>query len=585
MYKNVIFVIVDSLCQDNVGIGYSGITTTPFLDSIKKDGIYATNVFSQGPYTEAGTKSLLCGEDTLSSGGYLLRYANADSFITDVFKENGYETFCYMYPNALLSPKSLDSTDHMFYTSGFDFEVIWKQKLEYYLDRYKANSLDDNDINDCIQVIELTLESWKRFFCPYNPQEAHSLINDYLKGYDLNSGIAELNEQYELFYRDKKAFVMGLFEAQRKHPLFLIKSLDMRQMIQKKVIREAVSHHKGFAKTFRKKQILLNLHNNYYPIHNQIKDIFSFIFTHDKKKLMKTYSFYSLLRESNDIKLCVNKDDYKVVKSARSIFDDLCIKLSERSEDNRFFFVHVEDTHYFTTFFSYDSKDATKIEEEIDDAEEYLDKVGSSYRGNLSYDLSIRYVDKQVERVYSILKKSNQLKDTLICVTADHGYSFNRYPIRDSVVNNLHRENYHIPFYLINSKQKKEYNELMLGKDIVATIYDECGFVLPSSVTGKSVLNSRYKRKNVIIEYMGPGCPDIRKRKAWFSARSKSRVVSVIVNIFSEIISKKDIVEVYNIEDDPLEQVNIVDKPMDDESLELFSQIINRIMEIRNEYR
>ena len=587
MYKNVIFIIVDSLCQDNVGIGYSGITTTPFLDSIVDTGIYATNVYSQGPFTEAGTKSLLCGEDTLSNGGYLLRYANADSFITDVFKENGYETYCYMYPNALLSQKSLKCTDHMLYTSGFDFEVIWKQKLVYFLERYKLNLLDEEDINDCMNVIELTLESWKSFFCPVNKSESHSLLSDYLQEYDLEKNVTKLLEQYETFHRDKKAYVFNLFKLKKRHALFSIPSLNMGQMIQNDVIREAFSKHKSFIKSFKKKQRLLNIRNNKYSIIKQLGDVLSFGISRDKAKLMKTYNYYSLLREASDIRLCENSDKYKVVISAKTIFDDLCNKLKERTEDKRFFFVHIEDTHYFSTFFSYDSDDVSIIEEEIKDAEEYLCEVGNKYRGNLLYDFSIRYVDKQIERMFNALNNYGDLQDSLICVTADHGYSFNRYPLRDSVVNNFHKENYHVPFYLINSNQNYIYDGFMLGKDIVATIYDECGFGIPSSVSGISILNNKKKRDNVIIEYMGPGCPDIRNRKAWFSARSRTRVVSVKANVLSNSITQNDIVEVYNLESDPLEEVNIAGKVKepDKECSRLFKLICDRISEIRSEYK
>lgn len=585
MYKNVIFIIVDSLCQDNVGIGYSGVTTTPFLDSIVDRGIYATNVYSQGPYTEAGTKSLLCGEDTLSSGGYLLRYANADSFITDVFKENGYETYCYMYPNALLSQKSLKYTDHMVYTSGFDFEVIWKQKLLYFLERYKQNILDEDDINDCINVIELTLESWKSFFCPINIYESHSLLKDYLQKYELDKNVAKLLEQDEIFQKDKKEYVIDLFRLEKKHALFSIASLDMRQMIQNNVIKEGFENNKSFVRTYKKKQFFSNVQNNKYPIINQIGDICRFGISRNKTKLMKTYNYYSLLRAINNIRLCEKSDEYKVVLSAKTIFGDLCNKLRQKAEGKRFFFVHVEDTHYFSTFFSYDTKDVSIIEEEIKDAEEYLNAVGENYRGNLFYDFSIRYVDKQIEKMISVLNDNGELQDSLICVTADHGYSFNRYPLRDSVINNLHKENYHVPFYLINSNQKFKYDEFMLGKDITATIYDACDFEIPSSVSGISILNNNKIRDNVIIEYMGPGCPDIRNRKAWFSARSRTRVVSVKANVFASSITQSDIVEVYDLERDPLEEVNLLGKALDDESCRLFKLICDRIVEIRSEYK
>ena len=135
--------------------------------------------------------------------------------------------------------------------------------------------------------------------------------------------------------------------------------------------------------------------------------------------------------------LCGNKS----LCSAKIIMDDVKRVLTKKSAKPKFVFVHLEDTHYFSTFFSYDCKKVEQIEKELSDAEEYLDRISSEYRGNLMYDLSIRYVDKQIGKLFSAVKEKGNDKNTIICITADHGYSYNRFPLRERLVNNFHEEN------------------------------------------------------------------------------------------------------------------------------------------------
>lgn len=582
MKKDVLFIILDSVCQKNIGVGYSGVTTTPFLDSLKDKCLVCEKAYSQGPYTEAGTKALLCGEDTLSSGGYLLRYANARSFITDEFYNNGYETYCYMYPSALLSLETMKKTDHMIYTSGFEFKAVWKQKLAFYLQRFKQGVLDESDMNKCIQVMELVFFAWNAFFNPKDKEEAYRLIIDCLEGYDLKKNRDLLEKEHVKFCKDKVRYITELFKEEGKHSLFLIEDVDMRKMIHNDIIKEAVGAVKGLERTYKRIQKQCNRKNNGYTLINQCKDILKFIKSKRKYDVGKIYNYYKLLEEANAIKKCKNENDYKVVRSTRTIFEDVAKVMSWKTDRPKFVFIHTEDTHYFSTFFSYDSIDKECIVSEFFDANDYMSLVKESYRGNLMYDLSIRYVDKQLSRLFNRIQNEKSEDNLVMCVTADHGYSYNRYPLRERLVNNFYEENYQIPFYLYAGKEVcGEYPYFMLSKDILATLYECCAMKVSESVTGYSVLSGEKNRDYILTEYMGPGCPDLRHREVWISARNELRMVAVQVKLSESQLTYANIVEAYNLVEDPLEQSKL--KEYDEECKELFYKIEHRWRELKEE--
>ena len=58
------------LVYECIGKGKTKESSTPFLDSLLDNSIYAPNVYSYGPYTDAATKGLWCSMPTLSDYGY-----------------------------------------------------------------------------------------------------------------------------------------------------------------------------------------------------------------------------------------------------------------------------------------------------------------------------------------------------------------------------------------------------------------------------------------------------------------------------------------------------------------------------------
>ena len=75
-----------------------------------------------------------------------------------------------------------------------------------------------------------------------------------------------------------------------------------------------------------------------------------------------------------------------------------------------------------------------------------------SFSGSLTYQLSLRYVDLNIQRLFEKLQQIGELKKTTIFNPADHGSSYTFNPIRDVVVNNFYKESYRPPLLIWKKK-------------------------------------------------------------------------------------------------------------------------------------
>ena len=71
--NNAITIFVDSVVWDYVGTNKAEVSPTPFLDSLKREGLVANKLYSHGPYTDAATRSLFTGRNCLDDYGYYFK--------------------------------------------------------------------------------------------------------------------------------------------------------------------------------------------------------------------------------------------------------------------------------------------------------------------------------------------------------------------------------------------------------------------------------------------------------------------------------------------------------------------------------
>ena len=89
-------------------------------------------------------------------------------------------------------------------------------------------------------------------------------------------------------------------------------------------------------------------------------------------------------------------------------------------------------------------------------------------------------------------------------------------------------------------------------------------------------------RQYVTGEYMGPGCPDMTKRKIWFSARDDKFIVAYKVGVYEDFDSG-ELAEVYDLFADPNGFYNI-NNEIDKKKIEyLLEPLRQRHTEIRKD--
>lgn len=587
--NNILFIIVDSLSYERLYNRGNNKNLTPFLSSIEDKCITATNLYSQGPYTEAGTKGLLCCCDTLDNGGYFCRYDSQEKFITDFFKEVGYETYNINPPTYLLSKRTIDNIDHMLYTSGLDCRFLWSQRFDFYYDKWEKGDFNQDDYEYLKKFVQLVFETADCFFGEENTEEKYLIIKEYIDKDIIRTNREILKREHNKFASYPNAYMDSIFEKKMKHPIFAVKNINLSSMIKTDTVRKVLGNHKHFENRLKEIQFCRNLKNNSCS-KGAYKRVISNIFS--KHRLNRKIFGEFINRVRNLISgrefdvyrsgLYYTNDPYKLAPSAKTQFDYAASIIEQSDKNNRFILVHPEEPHYFNTFFSYDVADENLMSREFDDAEAYLNTIDSSYRGSIFYDLSIKYIDKQIECLYKRLENSGKLNDTLVVVTADHGSSYFFDPIRQILVNNMHSENYHVPLYIFgNGVSGHKYKKMCTSKDVIPTIADVSSVKLKGDIKGVSLLDKSNRSDWIMIEFMGPGCPDIRLKPVWLQARSLEYAVSYIGRL-KDPFDEKNIKEIYNLIDDPLEEVNIY-KLRNEKINTLIKYINSRFQELRSE--
>ena len=268
-----------------------------------------------------------------------------------------------------------------------------------------------------------------------------------------------------------------------------------------------------------------------------------------------------------------NYDSFKNAPSAKTHIDHYINWENSRDKSKpSFSCIHVDDIHNPEMFFTYDSEDINLIKREISDARDVIEKLPSTYYGNITHDLSLRYMDSKIRYFYEQLEKNGLLDDTIVVLCADHGFSFAGNPLRDSFVINMYLENYNIPCIITGTDYNKNITTLCASKDIPV--------IISSLADGKNPFKDEYGCENVFIEYCGGGCPELSKRELKIACFNKEYFVATQAKA-DATITLADITEVYDLSKDPDQLNNLCKNKYDVQKVEkLFDEIIARRTEI-----
>lgn len=563
---NVVSILVDSVSWQAVGNNIAAVSPTPFLDSLRGESVTADRMYAQGPYTDAAAKALYTGEDSLSNFGYYFRLNRAANTHFGVFHANGYETYGLFYPFFMYGEKIRRDIDHIYYTSGFEFNSEWGGTYYYYADLIRKRELAEEELTILKERIELMFEVWLGFYADLKERvEAGMLLTEELEDFVPDQAIQTLQEQRERFRKEPDIFLSWFLSEEGKRFFCSIDGIDVDRKIKHTYIREKI--YKPYSAFFRKAgrcNFRANVFANRIRVKQLVWMLRGFLKTKDKVYLKPAYQYLTGLAGIRRVMKEYTSSKWQYVPSAERQLRHLAEVLTKREEGRPFYAsVHLEDLHGNINFFTHDVSDEELTRDEMRVLSEYVDALGHHFKGNLAYLLSLRYTDYCIEKFVNKLKAAGLWEHTTLLVAADHGNTNIGYPIhhKGRETNCFFDENYHIPLFLRSPGfAGRKIGGFCNSKDILPTVLELVGIEKPAGMTGSSLLEEDREFNNyVITEYMGPGCPDMFSREIWFSIRDEKLLLAYLVRA-TESFSDGRIVELYDLKKDPLCQFDRSDQ-------------------------
>ena len=585
MKKNVIFLVIDSLIYDKIGNTKYGDSPSPFLDSLKKKSLWCTNMYSQGPYTEAGNKALVSGDNSLNRGGYMHNLNDCVKIYIEAFKDAGYETYDFILPYYLYCKRLLDKIDHQFFTSGFVTDSVTSNRLDYFAEKKKQETLNKWDYEDIIKQLDPVFECWKNFLDRSN-LERYSCIENICKNYKWDKAIKEFEIQEKAYYADKIKYANDFLDHHTNHPLLQIEQFVFSDYVNEEFIKDNVfKKHASFFKKLRSKQIKSGLINGLYNKKEVLKSFFKSVIERKIDGYFKYFVFSVIgYKEASGY---TKKEFYQMQPSMRTFTRKVLEEFAKPNGGSpKMFHLHPEELHNRFNYFSYDINDSALIDYEFGIFERYLSGLDSDYKGQILYDIALRYADDCIRELYEGLEKQGLLNNTVLVITADHGSFYDCVPVRHAFQNTCHTENFHIPalIYDGSNPQYRVIDSFHTSKDILPTVYELSGVTKPIGIDGISLLDDNNHPNYALTEYVGNGCPNMREKEVDFIIRDKKYMIQYMVNIF-EPFESGHFERIYDLEKDSYELNDLSSNPNVRKAVDyLLAPMKTRQLEIRNSY-
>lgn len=585
MKPNVISILVDSVSWDCISTHRSKVSVTPFLDSLRNESITASKLYSQGPYTDAATKSLYTGRNCLDDFAYYSKLNSSPTNHFKVFHENGYETYGFYYPYYMIGSGIKKYIDHSIYTSKFAFVSEWGGIFYYYSDAIKNRNLTDDEYSLLREHFELLFDVWIGFYTDllFKPG-SRLLIKDEIGNFDIKEALSTLEEENEFFQINPRQYIDDFLRQGKEHKLNSLDKIDVDSLISRERIDNLFKQYKSFFNKVETNNLRANCWKNRPRLSRILWSAIRKLKSYDKNSLLFISNFLHHMTTLRSLKKHCKDANWQYLPSARREFEG-GITVLEQMEGNKPFYMsfHVLDPHSYINFFSYDMlSDKEVVKEEMNMLSEFVDNLGTDFISDLPYLLSIRYTDYCIENFCNELKERGLWENTILLVFADHGSSFSYYPLHNAPVNCFDDECYHVPMWMrvpgIMGKEVVSYHNAI---DMFPTLYDILGFENLYGVKGHSMLDMSVPEKPyVMTEYMGPGCPDLLSRRIWFSIRDKHYLVAYKVGLFEQF-ENGDLCEVYDLSKDPNAYYNINNRINKCDISYLLSKIEERYNEVR----
>lgn len=556
--KNILFIVIDSVTNDILFNKSNSKDIAPFLYSLRDKTISGDKMYSEAPYTEAALMSLLGSIDTMDNGGYMERMKNTRS-VLEVFKENKYKVFFNNYYPSIYPSYMVRGYDEKRYIEGFQFIHLWEYRFKYFSKLYLEGVLSNKEKKMLIDMLEDNFKGWILYLEKLRDNDLETeLLNGNIDIKNIEKDIKKLNEEYNKFVKNSNLYLKELFIKGEEHILFKIKNYNMTDKIHSNSVRNEVrSKYYDTFKRIDKLNRRKNLLNNGFPCGKIFRSIIRKEFG-TIKGLLAGYK-NSLFDKDLYDRIEGSYDLFKVQRSFHTVSENFFKWLDKNKDSTWMSYIHVDDAHFNESIFTYDTDDLELIDEEFGRINNYLNELPIDYKGSITYDLSLMYCDNVIKNIFKYLEKNKLIDNTAIVITADHGFSYYFSPVREKYVISNYKENYNVPFIVYSKDLKKrEIKGFCATKDIPSTLVSLAGINIPKYFKGKNLLTFD-GREYATIEYMGGGCPDIKRRPINLGVRTDN--YSVVLNLYiNKEFCDGELVEVYDLKNDKYENNNLNSK-------------------------
>lgn len=588
MKNNVISIFIDSVTWECVGTTRAKVSPTPFLDSLKKEAVTASKLYSHGPYTDAAKTSLFTGRNCLDDFGYIFR--ENSSPITDfkLFHDEGYETYCVTYPFWLYGKNMRKYIDHQVYTASFVYGSEWGGAFKYYSNLSKQRELTETETLLLTSRFRLFLDAflWYLEDLRYK-NESNMLLHGINKDFDFDAAIDTLKKEYSKFEANPDDYIKDFNAKGLDHILTTLDPTHIFSIIDVDFLHELVRDNKAFFKKAKRMNMKANLFRGMPSLKRLFWGIGRYLKTRDKEHLtfltnyiLSLTPFQVMLKRWDKIKWKTDNSTYSVLQAGLKL-----IKHRGNNNDKPFYlYLYTDGPHNNIAMLTYDVQDKKLLNEEINVLDTWMKEVGTDFKGNLLYFLSLRNVDYQIEKFCKSLKEMGLWDTTTLLILSDHGSSYTFHPLHNARINCFDDECYHIPALLRSPGLKGiDIETYQNSKDILPTVCDLVGIDKPKTFAGHSMLDpNRPITPYVMTEYMGPGCPDMTARRMWLSIRDEHFIVGYKVGIY-EPFEEGELAAVYDLEKDPDGLYNINYKINREEVAYLLNPLKERYEEIKKD--
>lgn len=547
--KNVVYIIIDAFCYHNLERRIGGKEVTPFLNRLCRESVCFTNMYAQAPYTEASQVTLLSGENTLDSGGYLFGNGTTGSSVFTPYRENGYRTL-FSYSPYVYSKGYLREVDRYYYTRFYSIEPLFLYRLGYYHEKWKQDELQEQEREVCRILLEEALETWMqqcRRIIDHAPEM--ELIRHWVRdGEAVHRILGQLKKEQEEFRKNPDLYLDGIFQNRDSH---VLRRLN-REFVQRAAFpwrknvpetqnqKRLEEYQKKYSKLVRKQSMDINYvfgmlfrNRNGY---SDARSTFSAYRRHYRNDYLSGYQ--KSIDESAKTEVSMNRAFEVYLKDMREY---------ERKGEHYYAYIHMQDFHLPSVFHTLDTDDDRLVQQEFEEAFGLLEDMDETYRGNILADLSAHYCDRKVEAFFRQMQRELQ-EEFVFVVTADHGFPSYENPPRPMIYNQTYTEAFHIPFIMYDGEHREKKEGFYSDMDAVHFI---------CQAAGVKQQNPILPREYVLCEYGGPGCPDIGVKPIWYTYIDAEYRISIECSLKHDI-TEETITAVFDLKRDPMQKKDLV---------------------------